>query len=169
MISMAGASLRLPFLHFLPLLPRQIPLTSLLTDLPEMTIATDRVDADWFDADWIEQPRRWSIPLTRRFMFSFGLVNTVFNYHTFALLRRVLGNDVELFRTGWFVESVITAAANVLVVPTRGPLLQSSPSRPLLLATVVVPGASVTGAGNTGCRGRTGPASPHRVSPAPSA
>lgn len=169
MISMAGASLLLPFLHFLPLLPRQIPLTSLLTDLPEMTIATDRVDADWIDADWIEQPRRWSIPFTRRFMFSFGLVNTVFNYHTFALLRRVLGNDVELFRTGWFVESVITAAANVLVVHTRGPLLQSSPSRPLLLATVVVPGASVTGAGNTGCRGRTGPASPHRVSPAPSA
>ena len=166
MISMAGASLLLPFL---PLLPRQIPLTSLLTDLPEMTIATDRVDADWIDADWIEQPRRWSIPFTRRFMFSSCLVNTVFNYHTFALLRRVLGNDVELFRTGWFVESVITAAANVLVVPTRGPLLQSSPSRPLLLATVVVPGASVTGAGNTGCRGRTGPASPHRVSPAPSA
>lgn len=165
MISMAGASLLLlPFLPLLPLLPRQILLTSLLTDLPEMTIATDRVEADW-----IEQPRRWSIPFIRRFMFSFGLVSTVFGYHTFALRRWVLGNDVELFRTGWFVESVISAAANVLVVHTRGPLLQSSPSRPLLLATVVVPGASVTGAGNTGCRGRTGPASPHRVSPAPSA
>jgi Mg2+-importing ATPase len=42
MFSMAGASL---FLSFLPLLPKQILLTNLMTDLPEMTIATDRVDA----------------------------------------------------------------------------------------------------------------------------
>ncbi|HEY5259242.1 MAG TPA: HAD-IC family P-type ATPase, partial [Rhabdochlamydiaceae bacterium] len=40
MFSMAGASL---FLPFLPLLPKQILLTNLLTDVPEMTIATDRV------------------------------------------------------------------------------------------------------------------------------
>ncbi len=36
MFSMAGASLLLPFL---PLLPKQILLTNLLTDLPEMTIS----------------------------------------------------------------------------------------------------------------------------------
>ncbi|MGZ3472567.1 MAG: HAD-IC family P-type ATPase, partial [Isosphaeraceae bacterium] len=38
MFSMAGASL---FLSFLPLLPKQILLMNLLTDLPEMTIAAD--------------------------------------------------------------------------------------------------------------------------------
>jgi Mg2+-importing ATPase len=130
MISMAGASLLLPFL---PLLPKQILLTNLLTDLPEMTIASDRVDADWID-----RPRRWSIPFIRRFMITFGLVSSVFDYLTFAVLLWVLGSDVELFRTGWFVESVISAAAIVLVVRTRGPLLQSSPSRPLVLATGVV-------------------------------
>jgi Mg2+-importing ATPase len=42
MFSMAGASL---FLSFLPLLPKQILLTNLLTDLPEMTIG-DSVDQD---------------------------------------------------------------------------------------------------------------------------
>ena len=130
MISMAGASLLLPFL---PLLPKQILLTNLLTDLPEMTIAGDRVDADW-----IERPRRWSIPFIRRFMVTFGLVSSVFDYLTFAVLLWVLGSDVALFRTGWFVESVISAAAIVLVVRTRGPLLRSTPSRPLLLATGVV-------------------------------
>ena len=41
MFSMAGASL---FLPFLPLLPKQILLMNLLTDFPEMTIATDSVD-----------------------------------------------------------------------------------------------------------------------------
>ena len=43
MFSMAGASL---FLPFLPLLPTQILLTNLLTDFPEMAIATDSVDPE---------------------------------------------------------------------------------------------------------------------------
>ncbi|MFS6827977.1 cation transporting ATPase C-terminal domain-containing protein [Cyanobium sp. ATX-6F1] len=36
------------------------------------------------------------------------------------------------------MESVISAASIVLVVRTRGPLLRSRPSRPLMLATLVV-------------------------------
>ena len=55
MFSMAGASL---FLPFLPLLPKQILLTNLMTDFPEMTIATDSVDHEM-----VEQPRRWDIHL----------------------------------------------------------------------------------------------------------
>ena len=50
---MAGVSLLLPFL---PLLPKQILLTNLLTDFPEMTIATDNVDHEMVD-----YPRRWDI------------------------------------------------------------------------------------------------------------
>ena len=64
MFSMAGASLLLPFL---PLLPKQILLTNLLTDVPELTISSDRVDADW-----IERPRRWDIGFIRKFMLTFG-------------------------------------------------------------------------------------------------
>ena len=135
MFSMAGASLLLPFL---PLLPKQILLTNLLTDLPEMTIATDRVDADW-----IEQPRRWSIPFIRRFMLMFGLVSSVFDYLTFAVLLWVLHCDAAHFRTGWFIESVVSAASIVLVVRTRGPLLRSAPSWPLLLATLAVVGVTL--------------------------
>ncbi len=135
MFSMAGASLLLPFL---PLLPKQILLTNLLTDLPEMTIATDRVDADW-----IEQPRRWSIPFIRRFMLLFGLVSSVFDYLTFAVLLWVLHCDAAHFRTGWFIESVVSAASIVLVVRTRGPMFRSAPSRPLLLATLAVVGGTL--------------------------
>jgi len=51
--SMAGASI---FLPFLPLLPKQVLLTNLLTDLPEMAIATDNVDSKF-----IEKPHRWNI------------------------------------------------------------------------------------------------------------
>ena len=130
MFSMAGASLLLPFL---PLLPKQILLTNLLTDLPEMTIATDRVDADWID-----RPRRWDIGFIQRFMLTFGLVSSIFDYLTFGLLLWLLHSNPAQFRSGWFVESVVSAATIVLVVRTRGPLWQSRPSKPLVAATTVV-------------------------------
>ena len=134
MLSMAGASLLLPFL---PLLPKQILLTNLLTDLPEMTIATDRVDEEW-----ISRPRRWDIAFIQRFMLCFGLVSSVFDYLTFAVLLWLPHSDPRLFRSGWFVESVLSAAMVVLVVRTRRPLLASRPSRNLALATALV--AAVT-------------------------
>lgn len=135
MFSMAAASLVLPFL---PLLPKQILLTNLLTDLPEMTIATDRVDESA-----IEAPQKWELGFIRRFMIWFGLLSSVFDLLTFAVLFLVLRASPELFRTGWFVESVVSAALVVLVVRTRGPFWKSRPSRPLTLATLGVVGAVI--------------------------
>jgi Mg2+-importing ATPase len=130
MFSMAGASLILPFL---PLLPTQILLTNLLTDLPEMTIATDSVDAEA-----IEQPRRWDIHFIRRFMVVFGIVSSLFDYLTFGVLLYVLHATPGQFRTGWFMESVISASLIVLVVRTRKPFFKSRPGKYLLIATLLV-------------------------------
>jgi len=136
MFSMAGASL---FLPFLPLLPKQILLTNLLTDFPEMTIATDRVDPDW-----IERPRRWNVHFIRSFMLTFGLVSSLFDYLTFGVLLWVLNAGPDKFRTGWFVESVVSAATIVLVLRTRGPFWRNRPSLPLLLTTVLVVMATIS-------------------------
>jgi Mg2+-importing ATPase len=130
MFSMAGASL---FLPFLPLLPTQILLTNLLTDLPEMTIATDSVDAES-----IEQPRRWDIHFIRRFMVVFGIVSSLFDYLTFGVLLYVLHATPGQFRTGWFMESVISASLIVLVVRTRKPFFKSRPGKYLLIATLFI-------------------------------
>lgn len=130
MFSMAGASLLLPFL---PLLPKQILLTNLLTDLPEMAIASDRVDAEW-----IERPRRWDIGFIRAFMLTFGPLSSVFDYLTFGVLSWLLQAKPAEFRTGWFVESVVSATLIVLVLRTRGSLLRGRPARALLGATVAV-------------------------------
>jgi len=130
MFSMAGASL---FLSFLPLLPKQILLTNLLTDFPEMTIATDSVDREM-----LGQPRRWNIKFIRNFMLVFGLLSSVFDYLTFGVLLLVLHASVAEFRTGWFVESVVSASMIVLVVRTRGPFLKSKPGKALLTATGLV-------------------------------
>ena len=134
MFSMAGASL---FLSFLPLLPKQILLTNLLTDIPEMTIATDRVDPELID-----RPRRWDIAFIRKFMLIFGLISSIFDYLTFGALLWILNASPEQFRTGWFIESVISASAIVLVIRTRRPFFSSMPGRALSLATLAV--AAVT-------------------------
>jgi len=129
MFSMAGASL---FLPFLPLLPKQILLINLLTDFPEMTIAGDNVDDEL-----VQAPRRWDIGFIRRFMIVFGIVSSVFDYLTFGVLL-LLHATVAQFRTGWFIESIISASLIVLVVRSRRPFFRSRPSRLLILATVMV-------------------------------
>ena len=130
MFSMAGASL---FLPFLPLLPKQVLMTNLLTDLPEMAIATDRVDADAVD-----KPHRWNIKFIQRFMIVFGLISSVFDYITFGVLLYFLKANEQVFQTGWFTESVVSATLIVLVVRTRLPFFKSLPGKYLSIATLLV-------------------------------
>lgn len=130
MFSMALLSL---FLPFLPLLPTQVLLTNLLTDLPEMTIAGDRVDQEL-----VARPRRWSIGFIRNFMVVFGLLSSVFDFLTFGALLFLLHANVDQFRTGWFIESVISASFIVLIIRTRRPFFSSRPSRSLMVVTVLV-------------------------------
>lgn len=128
MFSMAGASL---FLSFLPLLPKQVLLINLMTDFPEMTIATDHVDPEL-----IQKPLRWNIHFIRKFMIVFGCISSFFDYATFGLLFWMRAPEAQ-FRTGWFIESVISATLIVLVIRTFKPFFTSSPSKPLLFTVLL--------------------------------
>lgn len=130
MISMAFASLALPFL---PMLAPQILLNNLLSSLPSLAIARDRVDPEQ-----IETPRRWDIGSIRRFMIYFGLVSSCFDFLTFGLLLLVMHANVGTFRTGWFVESLLTQLAIVLVIRTRKVFWQSRPGTLLAWLTLAV-------------------------------
>jgi len=130
MFSMAGASL---FLPFLPLLPKQILLVNLLTDLPEMAIATDSIDSEL-----TEKPHKWDIKFIRKFMVVFGLLSSIFDYCTFGALLLILHASPQQLRTGWFIESVISAALVVMVIRTRRPFFKSKPGKYLLAATLAV-------------------------------
>lgn len=130
MVSMACASL---FLPFLPLLPKQILLNNLLSDLPALTIATDTVDAEQLQA-----PRRWDQRMIRSFMVSFGLVSSAFDLLTFGLLALWLRASEARFQTAWFIESLLTELFIVMVIRTHRPFLRSRPGRLLLWATLGV-------------------------------
>jgi len=127
MFSMASASLFLPFLL---LLPKQVLLVNLMTDMPEMTISTDTVDIEM-----VEKPRKWDIKFIRKFMLYFGLLSTLFDCITFAVLLVVLNATTEQFRTAWFIESVISASTIVLIIRTRKRAYKSKPSKYLVLFT----------------------------------
>ncbi|WP_213982283.1 magnesium-translocating P-type ATPase [Sphingomonas sp. dw_22] len=130
MVSMAVAT---PLLPFLPLLPKQILLNNFLSDLPSIAISTDCVDPEH-----VEQPQRWDISEIRRFMIVFGLVSSCFDALTFALLLLVLHADAALFQTVWFLVSLLTELAVLLVLRTRRSALRSRPSRLLLWSTIAV-------------------------------
>ncbi|RPI08632.1 MAG: hypothetical protein EHM71_07945 [Zetaproteobacteria bacterium] len=112
---------------------KQVLLTNLMTDFPEMTIATDRVDAEM-----VAYPRRWDIKAIRKFMITFGLVSSVFDYLTFGVLLFLLHATPDQFRTGWFLESVVSASLIVLVIRSRQPFFKSRPSTSLSTATPFV-------------------------------
>jgi Mg2+-importing ATPase len=130
MFSMAGAAL---FLPFLPLLPKQILLNNFLTDFPAMAIATDSVDSDL-----LTKPQVWNITFIRNFMIIFGIISSIFDFLTFGALIFVLRSGPEEFRTGWFIESVMTEILIIVVMRTWKPFYQSRVSRTLLFAMIFV-------------------------------
>ena len=128
MISMAAASL---FLPFLPLLASQILLNNFLSDIPAFGLAGDSVDPEL-----VTRPRRWNVRELRRFMIKFGLLSSVFDFATFGVLLLVYRAAAVEFRTAWFVESLLTELVVALVVRTRRPFFRSRPGRFLLWSTV---------------------------------
>jgi len=130
MVSMALATVLLPFL---PLLPAQILLNNFLSDLPAVAIASDSVDEER-----LASAQRWDIGRVRSFMILFGLVSTVFDLLTFALLRIVLRADPATFRTSWFVLSLLTELAALFVLRTRRPFWRSAPSALLMWSSIFV-------------------------------
>ena len=130
MVSMALAT---PLLPFLPLTATQILLNNFLSDLPAMAISTDRIDADR-----LRRAPNWDVPALRRYMLVFGLVSSVFDLLTFWLLLRVFQAPEAVFRSGWFLVSLLTELAVVMVLRTRVPAWHSRPSTLLAGLTVGV-------------------------------
>ena len=120
MLSMAAASM---FLPFLPMLPLQILLNNFLYDLAQVPIPSDRVDATY-----TLKPKRWNVAFIRRFMLLIGPLSSVYDFLTFAVMLKVFHADATLFRTGWFVESLATQTLVIFVIRTAGRPWASRPS-----------------------------------------
>ena len=132
-LSMAAASLVLPFL---PMLPTQILLNNFLYDVAQVTIPGDNVDASQ-----LTSPRRWNVRSIRRFMLGVGPISSLYDFLTFYVLLVWLHASQAEFHTGWFVESLATQTLVLFVIRTGGNPLRSQPSKSLIatvLAAVII-------------------------------
>jgi Mg2+-importing ATPase len=130
MFSMALFSVVIPFL---PLLPTQILLNNFLSDIPTLALAKDRVDANLISA-----PSRWNIRNIKRFMIVYGIQSSIFDILTFLVLLHVLKTSPQVFRSAWFLESLLTEVLIIYVIRTKKPVLKSSSSLLLAILSIAV-------------------------------
>lgn len=126
MLSMAMASLVLPFL---PLLPVQILLNNLLYDLSEIGIPFDYVDRQQ-----TERPSTWDMRDIMRFTLIMGTLSSLFDFTTFAILICVFHVNPTDFRSAWFLESMLTQILVIFIIRTHA-WPWASRAHPFLVAT----------------------------------
>jgi len=129
MLSMAAASL---FLPFLPMLPVQILLNNLLYDMSEIGIPFDTVAPEA-----TARPQAWDLRSLARFAAIMGPLSSAFDLLTFAGLLLVFHATPDEFRTLWFLESMATQILVVFIIRTNGRPWHSLP-HPMLTAASVV-------------------------------
>ncbi len=135
MFSVLGAS---AFLPFVPMLPIQVLTNNLLYDFSQVPIPTDNVDPEQ-----IVRPRPWSMDEITRFILFIGPISSIFDYSTYFVMLSVFHcwdpARSALFQTGWFVESLMTQTLIIHIIRTNKiPFLQSKPSVPLILTTIII-------------------------------
>ena len=133
MFSVLGASVLLPFL---PMLPVQLLVQNLMYDIAQALTPWDRMDEEF-----IRKPGRWSASGVARFMLFFGPASSLFDYAMFGVLFYIMGartvHEQAIFQSGWFVEGLLSQSLIVHLIRTEKiPFLQSSASRPVLLASL---------------------------------
>ena len=130
MFTLAIVSLVLPFI---PLLPSQILLTNLVSDVPLLAISTDSLDKES-----LRSPKKWDIWKIAKFALFFGLISSIFDLVTIFSLVYVLQAGQELFRTGWFIESVLSEILVTFSIRTRRRFYESRPSSLLMAASAIM-------------------------------
>ena len=129
MVSVAIASLLLPFL---PMLPKQILLTNFITDFPYLTVASDNVDQEQLD-----KPGKWDLKFIRNYMIIFGIHSSIFDVITFITLLYVLKVKESAFQTGWFIESILTELFILFIIRTHQNFFKSRPGKYLFILSIV--------------------------------
>ncbi len=126
MLSMAAASL---FLPFLPMLPTQILLNNLLYDVSEFGIPFDTVRPEA-----LARPQVWDMKALVLFAAIMGPLSSLFDMLTFAGLIFLFHATAPEFQTVWFLESMATQILVIFIIRTNGRPWRDLP-RPWLAAS----------------------------------
>jgi Mg2+-importing ATPase len=122
MYSMAGISLIFPFL---PMLPTQVLLLNLLTDLPLVSVATDTLDPEE-----LRRPKVQKFSQIFPYIFFLALVSSLFDFIFFGIFFQQGEKSIQ---THWFLLSVLTELAIIFSVRTRKFFLLAKPPSSILV------------------------------------
>jgi Mg2+-importing ATPase len=131
MLSMAVASIVLPFLPMLPMLPIQILLNNLLYDLSEVGIPFDTVRPQA-----TARPQVWDMHALIRFAAVMGPVSSLFDFLTFGALLFLFNATAAEFQTAWFLESMATQILVIFLIRTNGRPWHDRPHPGLMASTL---------------------------------
>ncbi len=129
MLSMAIASIALPFL---PMLPTQILLNNLLYDLSELGIPLDNVSPQA-----TARPQLWDMKGLMRFAAIMGPLSSLFDFLTFGALVFVFNASPEEFRTTWFLELMATQILVIFIIRTNGRPWSNLPQPVLTISSLI--------------------------------
>lgn len=118
------------FWQQIPMLPIQILLNNLLTDLPLMFLITDRISPDTVKKPIQDKPSTFF-----RTIVIFAAVSSLFDFIFFFAFR---GYDISVLRTGWFVFSVLAELTLVFSLRSELSLLKSPKMSTILTGVIVV-------------------------------
>ncbi len=145
MFSVLAAS---AFLPFLPMLSVQLVLLNLVYDLSCTSIPWDNVEQEC-----LQKPAVWEARSIAKFMVCFGPVSSLFDILTYVLLYFVVcpaavgapyttlaeagqAQFAALFRTGWFIESIVTQSLVIHMLRSKHlPFVRGHASLPVWLCT----------------------------------
>jgi len=127
--ALAFASL---LVSYLPMLPMQILLLNLLTDLPMVSIAIDSVDEND-----LKKPKGYNIKEIALVAIILGLVSTGFDFAFFGFF---VNQGESVLQTMWFMGSVLTELVLLFSIRTSSFVLKvkSWPARSIIIITGIV-------------------------------
>jgi Mg2+-importing ATPase len=127
MYSMAGISLIFPFL---PMLPTQVLLLNLLTDLPLVSVATDTLDPEE-----LRRPKAQKFSQILPYIFFLALVSSLFDFIFFGIF---FDQGEKSIQTHWFLLSVLTELAIIFSIRTRKFFLLAKSPSPILVSLSIL-------------------------------
>lgn len=126
--SIALMSLILPFL---PMLPPQILLENILSDVPLISISNDSVDIQE-----LRRPKAYSLSKTFPYIFILALVSSAFDFIFLAIFHQ---QPQALIQTLWFIFSLITEIILIFSIRTRHVFWKTTkPNQILVLSSIAV-------------------------------
>ena len=127
-----SVSLLSVILGFLPLLPFQILLANLLTDLPMVSVSSDNVDSNE-----LKKPNKWNPKFILLQSGLLGGIDSTFDFIFIGFLFWVLKSSINSIRTCWFLEIIFTEILVIFSLRTTKPFFKSKPSKSLLIISIL--------------------------------